>query len=204
LFGHRRVASGTPPLSSPVLCVLSSPSDVHHPSEQSPLAVDANDILFRCQRKPLNQRCISPASFSILGPLPSAFSCPSLRSLDGVLVDTYPRQNIFFSHSAIWSFRLPPLIRSPITSGPRCQHLLPTSPDIQVHMYSPPLQRKAAEKAEKAPRKSKKDPKAPKRALSAYMFFSQDWRERIKAENPEAGFGKSFLNAFRPSLPVLS
>lgn len=21
------------------------------------------------------------------------------------------------------------------------------------------------------------------------MFFSQDWRERIKAENPEAGFG---------------
>lgn len=22
------------------------------------------------------------------------------------------------------------------------------------------------------------------------MFFSQDWRERIKAENPDAGFGK--------------
>lgn len=51
-------------------------------------------------------------------------------------------------------------------------------------------QRKAAEKAEKAPRKAKKDPKAPKRALSAYMFFSQDWRERIKNENPDAGFGK--------------
>ncbi|RPD60815.1 hypothetical protein L226DRAFT_533002 [Lentinus tigrinus ALCF2SS1-7] len=51
--------------------------------------------------------------------------------------------------------------------------------------------RKAAEKAEKAPRgKGKKDPKAPKRALSAYMFFSQDWRERIKAENPDAGFGE--------------
>ncbi|KAF8438574.1 high mobility group box domain-containing protein, partial [Boletus edulis BED1] len=30
----------------------------------------------------------------------------------------------------------------------------------------------------------------PKRALSAYMFFSQDWRERIKAENPDAGFGE--------------
>lgn len=57
-----------------------------------------------------------------------------------------------------------------------------------------PTQRKAAEKAEKAPRaKSKKDPKAPKRALSAYMFFSQDWRERIKTENPDAGFGKSPL-----------
>jgi hypothetical protein len=50
--------------------------------------------------------------------------------------------------------------------------------------------RKAAEKSEKAPRKGKKDPKAPKRALSAYMFFSQDWRERIKAENPDAGFGE--------------
>jgi len=50
--------------------------------------------------------------------------------------------------------------------------------------------RKTAEKSEKAPRKTKKDPKAPKRALSAYMFFSSDWRERIRAENPEAGFGE--------------
>jgi len=52
--------------------------------------------------------------------------------------------------------------------------------------------RKAAEKAEKAPRaaKTKKDKNAPKRALSAYMFFSQDWRERIKSENPDAGFGE--------------
>ncbi|KAI0789175.1 high mobility group box domain-containing protein [Abortiporus biennis] len=52
--------------------------------------------------------------------------------------------------------------------------------------------RKAVEKSEKASKgsKSKKDPKAPKRALSAYMFFSQDWRERIKAENPDAGFGE--------------
>ncbi|WFC97931.1 Non-histone chromosomal protein 6 [Malassezia yamatoensis] len=37
--------------------------------------------------------------------------------------------------------------------------------------------------------KSKKDPAAPKRPLSAYMFFSQDWRERVKTENPDAGFG---------------
>ncbi|KAF9264531.1 hypothetical protein L218DRAFT_958238 [Marasmius fiardii PR-910] len=51
--------------------------------------------------------------------------------------------------------------------------------------------RKVAEKAEKTPRaKAKKDPKAPKRALSAYMFFSQDWRERIKSENPDASFGE--------------
>jgi len=73
----------------------------------------------------------------------------------------------------------------------------PKVSSISLHLspslshYSP--QRKAAEKAEKAPTrnsKSKKDPKAPKRALSAYMFFSQDWRERIKAENPDAGFGE--------------
>ncbi|TCD62830.1 Non-histone chromosomal protein 6 [Steccherinum ochraceum] len=54
--------------------------------------------------------------------------------------------------------------------------------------------RKAADKGEKATKKSKKDKNAPKRALSAYMFFSQDWRERIKAENPDAGFG-SLLGA---------
>jgi hypothetical protein len=52
-------------------------------------------------------------------------------------------------------------------------------------------QARKGEKAEKASRgKAKKDPKAPKRALSAYMFFSQDWRERVKAENPDAGFGE--------------
>ncbi|PWN87179.1 high mobility group box, partial [Acaromyces ingoldii] len=38
--------------------------------------------------------------------------------------------------------------------------------------------------------RSKKDAGAPKRALSAYMFFSQDWRERIKQENPQASFGE--------------
>lgn len=50
-------------------------------------------------------------------------------------------------------------------------------------------QRKAAEgKTPKA--KATKAKGAPKRALSAYMFFSQDWRERIKTENPDAGFGR--------------
>jgi len=47
--------------------------------------------------------------------------------------------------------------------------------------------RKAGEKTEKTPQ----DPKAPKRALCAYMLFNQDWRERIKDENPEASFGLS-------------
>jgi len=50
----------------------------------------------------------------------------------------------------------------------------------------PKLTKPKAEKKAKA----KKDPRAPKRALSAYMFFSQDWRERIKTENPDAGFGE--------------
>ncbi|KAF8918394.1 high mobility group box domain-containing protein [Mucidula mucida] len=61
---------------------------------------------------------------------------------------------------------------------------------LSFHLPASLLTRKAAAKAEKAPRKAKKDPKAPKRALSAYMFFSQDWRERIKTENPDAGFGE--------------
>lgn len=52
-------------------------------------------------------------------------------------------------------------------------------------------QRKAAGKSEGKATKAKaaKAKGAPKRALSAYMFFSQDWRERIKTENPDAGFG---------------
>ena len=45
--------------------------------------------------------------------------------------------------------------------------------------------------------KGKKDKNAPKRPLSAYMFFSQDWRERVKAENPDASFGE-FIDYMRP------
>ncbi|KAG8215231.1 high mobility group box domain-containing protein [Butyriboletus roseoflavus] len=52
--------------------------------------------------------------------------------------------------------------------------------------------RKAAEKSEAKTAKGTKSKSkgGPKRALSAYMFFSQDWRERIKSENPDAGFGE--------------
>ncbi|KAK4052308.1 Non-histone chromosomal protein 6 [Microbotryomycetes sp. JL221] len=39
-------------------------------------------------------------------------------------------------------------------------------------------------------RAGKKDPNAPKRPLSAYMHFSQQNREKIKSENPEASFGE--------------
>jgi structure-specific recognition protein 1 len=36
----------------------------------------------------------------------------------------------------------------------------------------------------------KKDPNAPKKALSPYMFFTQEHREIIKEENPGIGFGE--------------
>ncbi|WP_328957995.1 hypothetical protein [Kitasatospora purpeofusca] len=34
--------------------------------------------------------------------------------------------------------------------------------------------------------KRKKDPNAPKRALTAYMFYGQEHRERVKQDNPAA------------------
>jgi len=54
---------------------------------------------------------------------------------------------------------------------------------------------KASKKAEKSsksakPAKKEKDPNAPKRALSAFMFFSQDNREKIKTENEGCSFGE--------------
>jgi len=47
----------------------------------------------------------------------------------------------------------------------------------------------AAAKKEKKPRK-KKDPNAPKKALSAFMFFSNTNRERVKTSNPGIPFGQ--------------
>ncbi len=45
-----------------------------------------------------------------------------------------------------------------------------------------------------APRKKtqrkKKDPNAPKRALSAYMFFANENRDIVRAENPGITFGQ--------------
>ncbi|KAG8883331.1 Non-histone chromosomal protein 6 [Tulasnella sp. 332] len=45
----------------------------------------------------------------------------------------------------------------------------------------------AAGKAKRAP----KDKSGPKRPMSAFMYFCKDWRERVKAENPEASFGET-------------
>merc|ERR1719240_1413442 len=48
---------------------------------------------------------------------------------------------------------------------------------------------KKTKKTTKKSAKSKKDPKAPKRPLSAFMFFSNENRERVKEENPGCSFG---------------
>tara|TARA_B100001094_G_C18189482_1_gene806138 strand:- start:4379 stop:4810 length:432 start_codon:yes stop_codon:yes gene_type:complete len=39
-------------------------------------------------------------------------------------------------------------------------------------------------------RKKDKDPNKPKKPLSAYMFFTQDYRDVVKKENPEATLGQ--------------
>lgn len=36
----------------------------------------------------------------------------------------------------------------------------------------------------------KKDPNAPKRSLSAYMFFANENRDIVRAENPGISFGQ--------------
>lgn len=38
--------------------------------------------------------------------------------------------------------------------------------------------------------RKKKDPDAPKRALSAYMFFANENRDIVRAENPGIAFGQ--------------
>ncbi|KAL5448602.1 Non-histone chromosomal protein 6 [Paraphaeosphaeria minitans] len=38
--------------------------------------------------------------------------------------------------------------------------------------------------------KKKKDPNAPKRGLSAYMFFANDQRDKVREENPGIKFGE--------------
>ncbi|MCJ1277439.1 Non-histone chromosomal protein 6 [Puttea exsequens] len=48
--------------------------------------------------------------------------------------------------------------------------------------------RKAKKPAESG--KKKKDPNAPKRGLSAYMFFANEQRDGVRAENPNITFGQ--------------
>lgn len=44
-------------------------------------------------------------------------------------------------------------------------------------------------KAKETKVKRKKDPNAPKRGLSAYMFFANDQREKVREDNPGIKFG---------------
>jgi structure-specific recognition protein 1 len=39
-------------------------------------------------------------------------------------------------------------------------------------------------------KKAKKDPNAPKGAKGAYMYFSAEYRDRSKEENPDMSFGE--------------
>ncbi|KAG0005588.1 Non-histone chromosomal protein 6 [Modicella reniformis] len=46
------------------------------------------------------------------------------------------------------------------------------------------------EEPKKRKRKAKKDPNAPKNPMSAYLLFCEEWREKVKAANPDSSFGE--------------
>ncbi|EOR00877.1 hypothetical protein E3P92_00317 [Wallemia ichthyophaga] len=54
----------------------------------------------------------------------------------------------------------------------------------------PKAETKPRANTKKASTKGKKDENAPKRALSAYMYMSQEWRPRVKEENDKVSFGE--------------
>ncbi|KAJ8867109.1 hypothetical protein PR048_032972 [Dryococelus australis] len=57
--------------------------------------------------------------------------------------------------------------------------------DTEMEGYVPPK----GEKARGRKRKHLKDPNAPKRSLSAFFWFCNDERSKVKAMNPEYGVG---------------
>lgn len=59
--------------------------------------------------------------------------------------------------------------------------------------------RAKVEEPKKRKRKAKKDPNAPKNPMSAYLLFCEEWRGKVKAQNPEASFGKdrTFFDSLR-------
>ena len=48
---------------------------------------------------------------------------------------------------------------------------------------------KKAEAASPPKKKAKKDPNAPKKPMTAYFFYMNEHRDRVKSENPDASFG---------------
>jgi len=53
-----------------------------------------------------------------------------------------------------------------------------------------PKEVKARKAKSKVEGKRKKDPNAPKRGLSAYMFFANDNRDKVREDNPGIKFGE--------------
>ncbi|KAF9889061.1 Non-histone chromosomal protein 6 [Aspergillus nanangensis] len=49
---------------------------------------------------------------------------------------------------------------------------------------------KTTRKAKPTTTRKKKDPNAPKRGLSAYMFFANDNRDKVREDNPGITFGQ--------------
>ena len=58
----------------------------------------------------------------------------------------------------------------------------------EMKNYTPPAGSDDKKNA-KGKTKAKKDPNAPKKAMSAFMYFSNKMRPKIKAENPAFSFG---------------
>lgn len=58
--------------------------------------------------------------------------------------------------------------------------------DTEMQNYTPP---KGEKQVRGKKRKQIKDPNAPKRSLSAFFWFSNDERGKVKAQNPEYGVG---------------
>ncbi|KAJ5332083.1 High mobility group superfamily [Penicillium brevicompactum] len=53
-----------------------------------------------------------------------------------------------------------------------------------------PKEKSTRKAPEKRQQRRKKDPNAPKRGLSAYMFFANDNRDKVREENPGISFGQ--------------
>ncbi|KAL6169324.1 Non-histone chromosomal protein 6 [Exserohilum turcicum] len=72
-------------------------------------------------------------------------------------------------------------------------HVLCTSTTTTTTTTTMPKEkttRKAAPKSKADGGKKKKDPNAPKRGLSAYMFFANEQREKVREDNPGIKFGE--------------
>lgn len=69
-------------------------------------------------------------------------------------------------------------------------HVVSSEEEVKTKKAAP--KKKTEKKPKKAAKKEKKekDPNAPKRALSAFMYYSQENRPVVKQENPSASFGE--------------